>query len=217
MLIAVPLTDREFGSRLRRAKEGGADAVELRVDQFSRRDTDHVEDLARQVKDEGLKLILTVRIPQEGGCEVANREEIFERVAPIADFTDIELRERQLIPKLKKLLPESGRLIISYHNFKLTPATWVLREILREGHRYGGIPKVAVRANSREDVARLLCVGHSEDYDKILIAMGEVGRISRIAGYVFGSIITYAALDEGSAPGQLPLEDTVKLRELFYK
>jgi len=150
--------------------------VELRVDQFGRTDAEYVEDLAHRVRDSGLKLILTVRIPQEGGREVRNREEIFRRVAPLSDFTDVELRERA-----------------------------------------SGIPKIAVRANSMEDVARLLCIGHQEKYDKILIAMGEVGKISRIAGFVFGSVITYASLDESLAPGQIPLEETVKLRELFYK
>jgi len=218
MLIAVPLTDRDFSNRLRRAKEGGADAVELRVDQFGRTDAEYVEDLAHRVRDSGLKLILTVRIPQEGGREVRNREEIFRRVAPLSDFTDVELRERAIVQRLRgPVLQKGGRLIISYHNFKFTPAGWVLREVLREGHRLGGIPKIAVRANSMEDVARLLCIGHQEKYDKILIAMGEVGKISRIAGFVFGSVITYASLDESLAPGQIPLEETVKLRELFYK
>jgi len=218
MLIAVPLSDRNFGERLLKVREGGADAVELRVDLFERTDADYVEDLGRQVREAGLKLILTVRIPQEGGRQVPNRREIFEKVAPIADFTDIELRERPLIPWLRKVVAQGkGRLIISYHNFKLTPASWVLREILREGHRFGGVPKIAVRANSLEDVARLLCTGGQERYDKILIAMGRIGSVSRIAGFVFGSLITYASLDEPSAPGQLSLEDTVKLRELFYK
>ncbi|HHJ64306.1 MAG TPA: type I 3-dehydroquinate dehydratase [Aquifex aeolicus] len=218
MLIAVPLSDRNFRERLLRVREGGADAVELRVDLFERTDADHVEDLGRQVRDLGLKLILTVRIPEEGGRRVPNRREIFERVAPVSDFTDIELRERPLIPWLRRIVSEGGgRLIVSYHNFKLTPASWVLREILREGHRFGGIPKIAVRANSLEDVARLLCTGAQEKYHKILIAMGGIGSVSRIAGFVFGSLITYASLDEPSAPGQLSLEDTVKLRELFYK
>jgi len=90
MLIAVPLSDRNFGERLLKVREGGADAVELRVDLFERTDADYVEDLGRQVREAGLKLILTVRIPQEGGRQVPNRREIFEKVAPIADFTDIE-------------------------------------------------------------------------------------------------------------------------------
>ncbi len=218
MLIAVPLTERNFSERVREAKEKGADLVELRVDQFERRDAEYVEERVREVKEVGLGVILTVRSPEEGGRDVRNRREIFERVAPLCDYADIELSSRDMIISVRNAVArDGGKLIVSFHNFELTPPNWVLREVLREGHRYGGIPKVAVRANSYEDVARLLCVGNQEKYEKILIAMGDVGSISRLAGYIFGSVITYSSLGESLAPGQLPLEDMVKLRELFYK
>jgi len=217
MLIAVPLTDKDFKERVREAREKGADIVELRVDQFSKTDPDYVLDLLRTAKEEGLRTILTVRSPEEGGREVASRREIFERVAPESDYADIELSSRDLIISVRNAVSKGGgRLIVSFHNFELTPANWIIREVLREGHRYGGIPKVAVKANSHEDVARLLCVGNQEKYEKILIAMGNLGRISRLAGFIFGSVISYASLGESLAPGQLPLEEMVKLRELFY-
>ncbi|WP_457601663.1 type I 3-dehydroquinate dehydratase [Hydrogenivirga sp.] len=218
MLIAVPLTEKDFQDRVREAKDKGADLVELRVDQFERTDAEHVADRVHEVKDAGLGVILTVRSPEEGGRQVENRREIFEKVAPLCDYADIELSSRELIiPVRNAVVRGGGRLIVSFHNFEFTPPNWVLREVLREGHRYGGIPKVAVRANSHEDVARLLCVGAKENYDKVLIAMGDVGRVSRVAGYVFGSLITYASLGESLAPGQLPLEKVVELRELLYK
>ncbi|RLJ71063.1 3-dehydroquinate dehydratase [Hydrogenivirga caldilitoris] len=218
MLIAVPLTDREFSQRIREVAEKGADIVELRVDQFQNTEVGFVEDCVRKAKEEGLKVILTVRSPEEGGREVANRRDIFDKVAPLCDFADIELSSREMIiPVRNAVAKNGGKLIVSFHNFELTPPNWILREVLREGHRYGGIPKLAVKANSYEDVSRLLCVGAQEKYEKILIAMGDIGRVSRIAGYAFGSVITYASLGESLAPGQLPLEDVVKLRELFYK
>jgi 3-dehydroquinate dehydratase-1 len=218
MLIAVPLTDRDFRDRVRKAKEEGADLIELRVDQFENTEVDYVLERVNFVKDAGLKTILTVRSPEEGGREVKNRREIFEKVAPSCDFADIELSSRELIIPVRNAVSKGGgRLIVSFHNFELTPPNWIVREVLREGHRYGGIPKVAVKANSYEDVARLLCVGNQEKYEKILISMGDLGRVSRLAGYLFGSVITYASLGESLAPGQLPLKDMVKLRELFYK
>lgn len=216
MLVAVPLTDEDFRDKVREAKEKGADLVELRVDQFSKTDVGYVSDLLSLTKELGLGTILTVRIEEEGGRNVPNRREILRELSPKSDYVDVELRAKEDIFLVKNALT-TGRLILSYHNFDLTPASWVIREILREGYRYGGLPKVAVKANSYEDVARLLCVGNSEKYDKILIAMGELGRISRLAGYIFGSVITYASLGRSLAPGQLPLEEMVKLRELFYK
>ncbi|HIC97546.1 MAG TPA: type I 3-dehydroquinate dehydratase, partial [Aquificaceae bacterium] len=86
----------------------------------------------------------------------------------------------------------------------------------REGYRRGGIPKVAVMAHTLEDVQRLLCAASEEKYEKILISMGEVGRVSRVCAYVFGSVITYASFKTSLAPGQLPLEEMVRLRELIF-
>lgn len=218
MLIAVPLTDEGFKSKVKEAKKKGADIVELRVDQFSNTDIDYVGSLLRYAKDQGLKTILTVRSPEEGGREVPNRTEIFVKLAPESDYTDVELSSRETIPVVREaLLKGGGKLIISYHNFEVTPPGWIVREVLREGHRYGGIPKVAVKANSYEDVARLLCAGSTENYEKILIAMGDTGRVSRVCAFAFGSIITYASLGKSLAPGQLPLEEVVKLRKLLYE
>ncbi len=218
MLIAVPLTDENFRDRIKEARDKGADLVELRVDQFLNTDVEYVSDLLNYAKEEGLGTILTVRIEEEGGRDVPNRREIFEKLAPHSDYADVELSAREEIILVRNAVGKGGgRLIISYHNFDLTPANWILREVLREGHRYGGIPKVAVKANSYEDVSRLLCVGNQEKYEKILISMGDFGRISRLAGFIFGSVITYASLGRSLAPGQLPLEEMVKLRELFYK
>ncbi len=218
MLIAVPLTDKDFTSRLREASEKGADLIELRVDQFSRTEPEYVKDKVNQVKEAGLGVILTVRLPQEGGKEVKNRNEIFKQVAPVCEYVDVELSARTDIILVKGILSgTSCRMIISFHNFEITPPNWVIRELLREGHRYGGIPKIAVRANSYEDCARLLCVGNQEKYDKILIAMGDWGKVSRVAGFIFGSLISYASVGEALAPGQLSLEELVKLRELLYK
>ncbi len=218
MLIAVPLTDRDFKDRVREAKEKGADAVELRVDQFSRTEVQYVSDLLLLAKDLGLRTILTVRDPSEGGRHVPNRREIYEKVAPMSDFVDVELSSRSLIIPVRNAVSRGGgKLIVSFHNFDFTPPNWVIREVLREGHRLGGIPKVSVKANSYGDVSRLLCVGNSEPYDKVLIAMGDYGKVSRVAAFAFGSVITYASLGESLAPGQLSLEETVKLRELLYK
>jgi len=218
MLIAVPLTDEGFKERVREAKEKGADLIELRVDQFSNTEVEYVSDLMSIAKGEGLGTILTVRSEKEGGRKVPNRKEIFQKLSPKSDYVDVELAAREEIILVRNEVSKGGgSLIVSYHNFDLTPANWILREVLREGHRYGGIPKVAVRANSYEDVSRLLCIGNQEKYDKILIAMGNFGRISRLAGFIFGSVITYASLGRSLAPGQLPLEEMVKLRELFYK
>ncbi len=217
MLIAVSLNDKDFKENVKEAKNLGADIIELRVDTFSDTSVEKVREFIDFVHSYGLKTILTVRDPKEGGSEVKNREEIFKKLSRISDFVDVELRNKDLIFKVREWKGENTKIIVSYHDFERTPANWVLREILREAKRFGDIPKLAVKANSYEDSARLLCVANQEKYEKIVIAMGDFGKITRIAGFIFGSVISYASLKEALAPGQIPAKKLVELRKLFYE
>jgi len=216
-LVAVPLSDENFKENLKEAKEGGADLIELRVDLFSDTSLPFVREKIEEVHEEGLGTILTVRIPEEGGREVKNREEILRELAPLSDYTDVELRRKGELLLVGERVRKAGKkLIVSYHDFEGTPPTWILKEVLREGRRFGGIPKVAVMARDYGDAARLLCVAKEVPGDKVVIAMGEKGKVSRVAGALFGSVISYASLKRSTAPGQLPLKELVQLRDLLF-
>ena len=218
MLIAVPLTEEKFNERTREAVEKGADIIEIRADQFENPDPEKIEECVRSVQSLGTKAILTVRSPKEGGREVEGRIEIFRRVSPISDYTDLELSSKDLLPEVKEIVHRAGkRLILSFHDFGRTPPAWIIREVIREALRHSAVPKVAVMARTEEDVLRLLCAGGEVKGEKILIAMGEAGKISRLCAFVAGSTITYCSLGRALAPGQIPVEEMVKLRELFIK
>ncbi len=218
MLIAVPLSDRNFQEGLKACQEAGADMVELRVDMFEKLNVKRIKNLIEEVHKVGLKTILTIRSEKEGGKHIENREELFRELSPISDYTDIELSSQDIIPVVRQAVKSKDRkLIISYHNFEMTPSDWILREIFREAKRWGAdIVKVATRANSYQDVARLLCIGHQEEGEKILICMGKMGSVSRLAGFAFGSVISYAFVDEAVAEGQIHLREMVRLRSFFY-
>jgi 3-dehydroquinate dehydratase-1 len=63
---------------------------------------------------------------------------------------------------------------------------------------------------SEEDVSRLLSVAKAvcDEFDRplIAIAMGRLGTVSRTEGERYGSAMTFAALGQGSAPGQIPVD-----------
>ena len=73
MLIAVPLSDKNFEDNLRLCKEEGADIIELRVDLFENKSPDFVLECIKRVQGIGLKTILTVRSEKEGGSKVENQ------------------------------------------------------------------------------------------------------------------------------------------------
>ncbi|NPB08413.1 MAG: type I 3-dehydroquinate dehydratase, partial [Aquificae bacterium] len=109
MLLAVPLDDKNFSENLRKAKEKGADLVELRVDQFSDTELSYVEERIKEAKETGLGTILTVRLPSEGGREVKNRGEILENLSPLSDYTDVELSDRYTLIKVSQKVREAGK------------------------------------------------------------------------------------------------------------
>ncbi len=215
MKIALPVTDERFDEVLLKAKN--ADILEFRVDSFSNKDVDFVSSLLKKAKEKGFETILTIRSEKEGGTYVENRVQMFEKLMPLSDYTDIELSSIDIISYISRLSKEYGKkLIVSYHNFEMTPANFVIKETIREALRYGDIPKIALKANSYEDVSRLLCSAQDVKTPKILISMGDLGKISRIAGFIFGSFITYVYLEKPNAPGQLSLEEALYLRNMFY-
>ncbi len=218
MKIAVPLRDKNFEEHLEMASSEGADIIELRVDLFERRDPEFIREKIEKVHEKGLETILTIRSEREGGKRIEGRERLFEYLSPLSDYTDIELSSTSLIGFIRQVVKAHRRkLIISFHDFERTPPGWLIIEYLREMYRWGAdIAKISVTPKTQEDVAKLLCFSRRVEGDKIIIAMGELGKVTRIAGYIFGSVITYSFIGESTAPGQIPLKEMVKLREIIY-
>ncbi|HEY3532308.1 MAG TPA: type I 3-dehydroquinate dehydratase, partial [Casimicrobiaceae bacterium] len=77
----------------------------------------------------------------------------------------------------------------------------------REG---ADVAKVAVMPHDPADVLALLDAtwraARALDIPLISMAMGPLGALSRIAGHLFGSSLTFAAGERASAPGQMPID-----------
>ncbi|MDF1570065.1 MAG: type I 3-dehydroquinate dehydratase [Bacteroidales bacterium] len=95
--------------------------------------------------------------------------------------------------------------IVSYHNYDDTPPPDEMKDILHQCYSVGGdVAKIACQANSSRDSARLLSL-YAEEGRKIVIGMGDRGRITRLAAMQLGAEFTFAAVSEAeaTAPGQL--------------
>jgi 3-dehydroquinate dehydratase-1 len=219
-LIAVSLNDENFRENLTKAQRLGADAVEYRIDAFKNKNLDHCAEVINFGNSLGLKAILTVRAQWEGGVEeIPNRLDYYQALTPLVDFVDIELRaeegEKEEVLRLVK--NSCKKLILSYHDFEKTPSEEDLKEIFNRMVAEGAdIAKVACHAQSWDDVARLLCVAKKQPIPTVAISMGDKGKISRVAGFIFNSVITYCALEKAFAPGQLTLAEAVELRKKFF-
>lgn len=164
-------------------------------------------------------LLVTFRTGYEGGEAFLSEEqyvELLTRIAKdrLADLIDVEryfLKSPGEGAKLCEWIRKQGiRVICSNHDFQKTPKRQEIVLRLSEMERMGAdIAKIAVMPNSREDVLTLLSASLEADQKLsipvITMSMGEYGVISRLAGNVSGSCLTFACAGKASAPGQLPV------------
>jgi len=171
-----------------------------------------------------LPLLFTCRALQEGGLQAMDPEtrvSLYQMAIASGqvDLIDIELSSgADMIQKLRALCRSAGvKLVLSYHNFDHTPDSETLLQKLLEAERSGAdIAKIAVMPSDCHDVLTLLnvtCAARSRHLKIPLIAisMGAEGMITRIAGGLFGSDITFASGVATTAPGQLPVNDLRKV------
>ena len=101
--------------------------------------------------------------------------------------------------------------VLSKHDFaKTPPAEEIAATLLHMKELGADLPKYAVMPHTPEDVLALLdaTLRASRKVGPVItMSMGELGKLSRVSGGVFGSCVTFGAGQNASAPGQLDAED----------
>jgi len=207
-MICVPITEKNPEFALQSAEKAidlGADILELRIDVLEDPDPDEVQQL---IKDINYPTIATNRVQSEGGFFKGTEEErtsILIKAAEYADIVDVELQtEEEMRDEIVKAAKYT---IISYHDFQKTPSFEELLDVVNAEKEIGNIAKFAVMPNEYKDTLTVLNV-LSEVSNTIGIAMGALGKYTRIVAPIFGSPITFASIGKESAPGQLDINTT---------
>jgi len=207
-MICVPILERKFESVLESAKKAvdlGADIIEFRIDALEDPDTDEIQNIIAEIDR---PLIATNRVKSEGGFFNGSEEErisILIKAAKYADIVDIELQTGTELQE--KVIKASKSTIVSYHDFKKTPSFRELLDVVAKEKEIGDIAKFAVMPNNTEDTLTVLKV-LSKVSNTIGIAMGDIGKYTRVVSPIFGSPITFASIGNESAPGQLDIQTT---------
>lgn len=202
-------------SSAKKAKQLGADILELRIDLLSQKPQEVLE----KIKTLGLPVIITNRMKDQGGSWKGSEEERIRELLlllPLADAIDIELcaRDRDNVVDIAR---NAGKtVIISTHDFQKTPDTKVMDGIIRESLEAGAdIAKLAVMPGSLLDVLNLLEVTLHSKGPVCTISMGETGKHSRVIAPVYGSVMTYGYVDTPTAPGQLRIDELKKMLKMI--
>jgi 3-dehydroquinate dehydratase I len=191
------------------AQELGADVIEARVDLASGEPTAFVEGVYRL----GSPVIVTIRQEWEGGAfrkSDADRAALFKKLIPYADYIDVELRAKNVEDIVALTEGSDALAIVSYHDFEKTPSKEDMLDVILRCHEKGDVAKLAVMPFSLEDTLALLEVTLKVKRPVCTIAMGDIGRHSRIMAPVYGSLLTYGYVRKPVAPGQMRVDEIVE-------
>lgn len=204
-----------------------ADVVEWRIDWFENVfDFDALEDVMKGLREVlgDTPILMTFRTSKEGG-EKAIEDEVYADINIKAaqtgyiDMVDVEVfTGDEIVKRIIDGAHAAGvKVVASNHDFFKTPDKDDIVGRLRKMQNLGAdVPKIAVMPNSAADVLTLLAAT-DEMYTKyadrpiITMSMKGTGVVSRLAGEVFGSALTFGAAAKASAPGQIAVEDLKKV------
>lgn len=172
-----------------------------------------------------MPLLFTFRTQREGGKQAITKESYWKLACQMIqsgciDLIDIELSMGdQFLREAAAAAHEGGvKVVASNHDFHGTPSVQEMVSRLTRMESLGAdILKIAVMPLEPKDTLRLLSAS-VEMYRRtacpiVTIAMSGMGAISRVCGEVFGSSVTFGALEESSAPGQMDVLEMKRMME----
>lgn len=233
--ICVPLVGKSIAQLKEEAvflKNITLDIVEWRVDFFDQ--VENIEQVKKALVEirsilPKIPLIFTFRSHKEGGNKEISNSYYFELNKTIAetgliDIIDVELfnDENEVKSLIEVAHAQNVYVIISNHDFHKTPEKEEIISRLRKAQELGGdLPKIAVMPTSTADVLTLLDATNTmnEQYaDRPFITMSMAGKgvISRLAGELFGSAVTFGAAKKASAPGQVAVKELRNVLNLLH-
>jgi 3-dehydroquinate dehydratase/shikimate dehydrogenase len=184
-------------AELQEAIKRGARFIELRLDFLAK-----AVDFKRLTPYKQCPWVATLRRPSDGGRFAGSEQErlMILRQAIVSgafEWVDLEHDVAASVPRFGPV-----KRIVSYHNTVETPGN--LEELYADMLRLDAdVYKLAVTAQSAEDVARVLQLQRTAPKPTLAFCMGDIGLPSRFISLKFGAPWIYAAFNKerGIAPG----------------
>lgn len=233
--ICVPIVERNRETILsyaEKALDKKSDLLELRMDWFEgMNNVETVVSLLKDLRDVigDTVLLFTIRTTNEGGeanISVQDYKVLCQRACESGciDLVDVEaFMQEGLLEEIGKVAHQNHVYVVaSNHDFQKTPDEQELVRRLQYMEEHGAdIPKLAVMPQKERDVITLLSstLRYHEDgglKPVITMSMGKLGGVSRMAGEVFGSAVTFATAGQVSAPGQIAIEEMKNILDVLH-
>ncbi len=207
----LPKNNLEALNLIEKAEQAEADLIEVRLDclEVSR----NLSDLSASTK---IPLIAANKLQSEKGYFQGTESEWQQTLLFAAksgfEYIDVNLtspKHKDTISQLKQL---GTKTIVSYHKFNGVLSVSAMEKVLDDEIASGAsICKIVTTAKQVEDNLPVLSFVSFASCKAQLVCfcMGEHGKISRLLSPVFGSLFTFASLEQGSetAVGQMSINE----------
>lgn len=234
--ICVPIvgvTAEEIVNEAKSLQGLAYDMVEWRADWFE--DVFEFEKVKKVLADlrkvlDDAPILFTFRTASEGGEKSIDKEAYLalNQVAAASgdvDLLDVEIfSDEDTVRSIIEYAHDKGvKVVGSNHDFQKTPPQDEIVKRLQKMQELGAdILKVAVMPQSKKDVLTLFSatedmVTNFATHPVVTMSMSGQGVISRLAGEVFGSAITFGAAKKASAPGQIPVGELEQILAIIHK
>jgi 3-dehydroquinate dehydratase-1 len=241
--VAIPIKSGDFKQNetiINSVLKENPDFIELRfdyIDNLQYINENFVKKLLNLIQP-NIPAIFTFRDYSEGGQIKISNEERLKLLKTLVqaqpEYLDIEMNSAQFTLEEIIFLAVQNKvnLVFSYHNFKKTPTyeegftiidsfmnKLINKLIIDSKIVRQSIYKVIFTALNFEDnlISLDLCKTFSKDGHKIIcFCMGEPGIISRLFCVKVGSFLTYASLEDKTAPGQININKMKKVYDLLF-
>ena len=209
------------------------DVVEWRVDFFEDvYDIEKTVAAAKRLREAlgDTAILFTFRTKMEGGEKGIDADTYTSLNKALAesgyvDLVDVEFFWGDDVIKTNiDNIHAAGKTVVgSNHDFSRTPdKEEIIRRLKKMQDMGADIPKVAFMPQSIEDVITLQAAtdefAHGiSDRPIITMSMGPRGVVTRLAGELFGSSMTFGAVGQVSAPGQIPVEKLQTVLHILHE
>ncbi len=234
--ICIPITgkdNKEIIFQVEKLKGLKLDLVEWRVDYYQYvEDLDKVKKILEKLREslKELPILFTFRSLKEGGEKEVSKDYYLNLNKEIVqtgniDLIDVELfTGDEVVEDIVNFAHNNGvKVIISNHDFSKTPTKQeIVSRLCKMQDLNADLPKIAVMPKTTSDVLTLLWATDEmvNKYAKtpiITISMSGLGVVSRIAGEIFGSSITFGSAEVASAPGQIEVSELYKILNIIHE
>lgn len=229
--ICVPIvgpTVEDILSQVQEAVQAKVDLIELRPDMWMK--GSHIVEeeyiptivnLVEQVcfKYADMPMLFTWRTLAEGGDTPLTNENYCNLLQAIMDQNLVDAVDVELFAYtdtigqiIKQAHHQNIQTVMSYHNFQSTPKLEILHGYADRMISAGAaVIKFALMPTTSDDVLSVLeftkeLAQRYPQLPRITMSMGQLGKMTRTCGNVFGNCLTFGTLGNTSAPGQVEVD-----------